>query len=137
MTDNRGMNILSLLIPKSAVASLEGDDTLRAAAAKMAHHRYATIPVLSKQGHYLYCISTGDILFYLQEKDLTLREMEEVPLSTVPIYRPLTALPVTASSQTVIDALLNQSFVPMVDERGIFVGIVTRKALAEALLGKK
>lgn len=131
------MTLLSTLIPKSDVACLDGDDTLRAAVAKMAHHRYATIPVIGSQGHYLYCISTGDILFYLQEHDLTLREMENVSLSVVPIYRPLTALPLTSDEQNIKEALLNQTFVPMVDERGIFVGIITRKSLTQYLLKEK
>ncbi len=131
------MNLLSLLIPKSSVASLDGDDTLRAAVAKMAHHRYSTIPVLGSEGHYLYSISTGDILFYLQAHDPTLHEMEEVPLSVVPIHRPFTALPVTAEEDVVVEALLSQTFVPMVDERGIFVGIITRKSLTEYLLKKE
>ena len=30
-------------------------------------------------------------------------------------------------------ALLNQNFIPMVDERGIFIGIVTRRRLAQTL----
>ena len=131
------MNLLSLLIPKSNVATLDGSDTLRAAVGKMAHHRYSTIPVLGSEGHYLYSISTGDILFYLQEHDPTLHEMEEVPLSVVPIYRPLMALPVTADERIVTEALLSQTFVPMVDERGIFVGIITRRSLTEYLLHKE
>ena len=68
---------------------------------------------------------------------MTLREMEGVPLSVVPIYRPLTALPLTAEEEAVTSALLNQTFVPMVDERGIFVGIITRKSLTECLLKKE
>ncbi|MCR5348275.1 MAG: CBS domain-containing protein [Bacilli bacterium] len=130
------MNLLSALIPKSEVATLDGNDTLRMAVEKMNHHRYAMIPVIGSQGHYLYSISTGDILFYLAEHDMTLREMEEVPLGSVPVYRPLMALPVTSGNEEVIEALMNQNYVPLVDERGIFVGILTRKKLFEALSKK-
>ena len=126
---NRGMNLLTALVPKANVSSLDGGDTLRMAIEKMSHHHFATIPVLSSQGHYLYSISTGDILFYLKENDMTLKEMEAVPLSVVPIYRPILALPVTSTEEEIEKALLNNNFVPMVDERGIFIGIITRKGL--------
>lgn len=121
------------MIPKAEVSTLDGGDTLRMAVEKMSHHHYANIPVLGSEGHYLYSISTGDILFYLKSNDMTLREMENVPLSAVPIYRPMMALPATASRQDVSDALLNQNYVPIVDERGIFIGIITRKRAVRAI----
>ena len=136
MGENIDMNVLSVLIPKAEVATLDGGDTVRAAVMKMSHHHYATIPVLGSQGHYLYSISTGDILFYLQENDMTLKEMEDVPLSSIPIYRPVMALPATSSKDEVTDTLLNQNFTPIVDERGIFIGIVTRRKLVQALKAK-
>lgn len=127
------MNVLKSLIPKAEVSTLQGGDTLRAAIEKMSHYHFTTIPVVSEQGHYLYSISTGDILFYLKEHDMTLKEMESVPLEVVPIYRPILALPVTAESQEIVHALLNQNYVPLVDERGIFIGIITRKKLFDTV----
>ncbi|MBQ7243958.1 MAG: CBS domain-containing protein [Bacilli bacterium] len=131
------MNILTVLTPKSEVSVLDGGDTLRAAIEKMSHYHFATIPVLSGQGHYLYSISTSDILFYLKENDMTLREMESVPLEVVPIYRPILPLPVTSTEEEVSNALMNQNYVPLVDDKGIFIGIITRKRLVLALSGKK
>ena len=134
---NSLMNVLTALTPKSEVAVLEGGDTLRAAVQKMSHHHFLMIPVLGSEGHYLYSISTGDILFYLTENDMTLKEMETVPLERVPIYRPIMPLKVTASAKEVQRALMAQNYVPMVDERGIFIGIITRKKLVAALSGEE
>ena len=114
------MNLLSFLIPKSEVHTLNGGDTLRMAVHKMSHHHYQLI-------------STGDILFYLQENDMTLKEMEHVAIESVPVYRPLMALPVSASDEDIGKVLTNQNYVPLVDERGIFIGIITRKRYVEAL----
>lgn len=130
------MNILSAITPKSEVAVLDGNDTLRMAIEKMSQYRYSLLPVIGSQGHYLYSIGTSDILFYLASRDLTIRDMESIPLGSVPIYRPLMALPVTAGEEEVIQALYNQNFVPFVDERGIFIGIVTRRKFFEALTKK-
>ena len=127
------MNLLSFLIPKSEVHTLNGGDTLRMAIHKMSHHHYQLIPVIGSEGHYLYSISTGDILFYLQENDMTLKEMEHVAIESVPVYRPLMALPVSASDDDIGKVLTNQNYVPLVDERGIFIGIITRKRYVEAL----
>ena len=45
------MNVLSLLMPKTLVAYIEEDDTIRQGLEKMRAHGYTAIPVLSKDGH--------------------------------------------------------------------------------------
>ena len=42
------MNILFFLTPKSEVAYINEDDTLRQALEKMEHHKYSAIPIISK-----------------------------------------------------------------------------------------
>ena len=42
------MNILFFLTPKSEVAYINEDDTLRQALEKMEHHRYSAIPIISR-----------------------------------------------------------------------------------------
>ena len=121
-------NCLSALIPKAEVAVIDGGDSLRQAVEKLNHYHYAEVPVLGSEGHYLYSISSSDILAFLQNRELTLREMEAVHLSEVPIYRPIVPLPINADEETVVKALLGQNYVPMVDEHGIFIGIITRKS---------
>ncbi len=129
-----GMNILTLLIPKQDVDVIDAGDTLRQAVSKMSFHHYQNIPVLSKQGHYLYSISSGDLLFYMAEHGINLIQAEEVPLELVPVFRPVIPLPITASLQEVRTSLLDQNYVPMVDDKGIFVGIITRKRFALAAM---
>ncbi len=124
------MNVLTLLVPKKDVDTITSGDTLRQAVSKLNFHHYADIPVLSEQGHYLYSISAGDMLFYITEKELTLRESESVSIDVVPVHRPARALPVTATVKEIGQVLLEQNYVPLVDERGIFMGIITRKRFA-------
>ena len=51
------MNILFFLTPKSDVAYIYADDTIRQALEKMEHHRYAAVPVLEHSGKYVGTIT--------------------------------------------------------------------------------
>ena len=60
------MNILFFLLPKAQVEYLFGDFSLRQAIEKMEFHRYSVVPVVSRDGKYLYSLSEGDILYTLK-----------------------------------------------------------------------
>lgn len=47
------MNILFFLTPKSDVAFLYDDETLRQALEKMEYHKYSAVPVISRSGKYI------------------------------------------------------------------------------------
>ena len=51
------MNILFFLIPKSEVAYIFEDETLRQTLEKMEHRKYSCIPILTMDGKYLGTIS--------------------------------------------------------------------------------
>lgn len=57
------MNILFFLIPKSEVAYIFEDETLRQTLEKMEHRKYSCIPILTMDGKYLGTISEGDLLW--------------------------------------------------------------------------
>ena len=44
-------------------------------------------------------------------------------------------LGIAADDDEVIDAVMQQNFVPIVDDRGCFCGIVTRRSVIAALAG--
>lgn len=72
------MNVISLLLPKTQVAYLEEDDSIRQGLEKMRAHRYTAIPVLSKDGHYIGTVSEGDFLWHIiecQNNSLKAQEM--------------------------------------------------------------
>ena len=61
------MNILFFLTPKSEVAHIYEDDTVRQALDKMECFRYSTIPLLSKDGTYVGTITEGDLLWGIRK----------------------------------------------------------------------
>lgn len=128
------MNVISLLTPKASVAYLYEDFTIRQGLEKLRHYGYTAIPVLARDGRYLGTVSEGDFLWcLLDEEDNSLRSKEKLPLSHVlrPGFNPAVRIDVTLSD--LIERALQQSFIPVVDDRGAFVGIVTRQNIIKRL----
>lgn len=122
------MNILFFLTPKSEVALIYENDTLRQALEKMEYHKYSAVPIISRTGKYIGTLTEGDLLWGIKNKfNLNLKEAEKVPVTVV--SRRLDNAPVSASSnmEDLIDKALNQNFVPVVDDQKNFIGIITRK----------
>ena len=79
------MNILFFLTPKSEVAFLYDDQTLRQALEIMEYHRYTAVPVINKQGEYIGTITEGDMLWGIKnEYNLSLKGAEQMPVTTIP-----------------------------------------------------
>ena len=56
------MNLLFFLTPKQDVLFIYEDFTLRQTLEKWSNQRFATIPVLKRNGEYLGTMTEGDIL---------------------------------------------------------------------------
>ena len=124
------MNILFFLSPKQDLMYVYDDFTLRQTLEKWENNRYASIPVLNRQGKYVGTLTEGDILWGLKKfHGLDLEAAEDVPISAFPHKRDYKAVTVTTSMDQLIEAAMNQNFVPVVDDRGMFIGIVRRQAI--------
>ena len=123
------MNVLSFLTPKAMVAYLDTEDTLRQAIEKMEFHRFSVIPCIDADGKYRCTYSEGDLLFHLKNHRLDFDDLEQVPLKDVTPRRSYVALPVSVELEELLPILLTQNFVPLVDDQGVFIGIITRKAV--------
>lgn len=128
------MNVISLLTPKAQVAYLYEDFTIRQGLEKLRVHGYTAIPVLARDGRYMGTVSEGDFLWnILDGKDNSLRTQEKLPLRQVlrPGFNPAVRIDVTLSQ--LLERAMQQSFIPVVDDRGAFVGIVTRQNIIRRL----
>ena len=128
------MNVISLLTPKAKVAYLYDDFTIRQGLEKLRIHGYTAIPVLARDGRYVCTVSEGDFLWnILAEGDNSLRAQEKLPLRRVlrPACNPAVRIDVTL--EELLKRSMSQSFVPVVDDRGAFVGIVTRQNIIRRL----
>lgn len=121
------MNIAFLLTPKSEIVTLKQAMTLRQAMEKMEYHKYSAVPVIDKDGHYVYTLSEGDILWHLKENDdLSLRTTEQISINHIKRSRNIEAVSINASLDHVLDMIRFQNFVPVVDDAGVFIGMVKR-----------
>ena len=122
------MNILFFLTPKSEVAFLYDDQTLRQALEIMEYHRYTAVPVINKQGEYIGTITEGDMLWTLKNKfSLDLRTAEDVSIQTVRRRAKFEPISIDSNIEDLFSKAMNQNFVPVIDDKRIFIGIVTRK----------
>ena len=126
------MNILFFLTPKSDVAYIFEDETLRQTVEKMEHRKFSCIPILNKEGKYTGTISEGDLLWGIKRLNINitdLKEMEDVSIMAIP--RRATCKPVHADAdmEDLLDRAINQNYVPVIDDKGSFIGIITRKEI--------
>ena len=124
------MNVLSLLIPKKDVQFLYEDFTIRQSLEKMEFHKYGTIPVIDRRsGKYLYSVREGDFLWYLKDNNMNFSKLNTKPLKDVPCSRNIVSVSVDADLSELYFLAGSQNYVPVVDDIGVFIGIVTRKSI--------
>ncbi len=124
------MNIAFFLTPKandchmlSTISIAKGIDILRECG-------YTAVPVIDKSGAYIGVASEGDFLWHLL--DAGGKKVESVgEIINKDKYR---AVPITATMDELLDQALAQNFVPVVDDRGLFMGIVTRKDIIKNMI---
>ncbi len=102
---------------------------LSEALVSMKKHGFTAVPVITANGEYAGSVSEGDFLWYLLEKG-TGQEILEATL-VKDLIRPdfMPAVHINVSKRKLLDTSLHQNYVPVVDDRNIFIGIVTRQAL--------
>ena len=126
------MNILFYLVPKSEVMYLYDDYSLRQAMEKMEYHKYSAVPIINRAGNYVGTLTEGDILWELKDRKLSnLREAEEIMLRHINRKRDNEPVNVNCNIEDLVMTSMNQNFVPVIDDNGIFIGIVTRKSIIE------
>ena len=124
------MNILFFLTPKAMCAYIESDDTLRQAMERMEHSGYAALPVLDKSGKYCGVITEGDLLWTLKRLCvMDIRQTEEHSISEITHRRTIPPVKVTTRVEDLLSVAAEQNFVPVIDDKNAFIGIVTRSRI--------
>lgn len=124
------MNILFYLTPKCDCAYLDEDDTLRQALEKMEARRYAAIPILSKNGHYVGTITEGDLLWAIKSRhNLDLHEAEKIKITSIDRKKDYMPISIQANMDDLSELAVHQNFVPVSDDNDNFIGIVTRQEI--------
>lgn len=119
------MNIAYFIKPKSGVVFVHSHNTIRQVIEKMKYHGYSAVPVLNSSGEYVGTVTEGDLLWATYGKDR--EDFEKTRINS--IIKTDRAEPVSIFAQTddLFNGITEHNFVPVVDGRGSFMGIVTRR----------
>lgn len=124
------MNIIKLMIPKMNVVHINADASLFEALSKMKDRGYSIIPVLSRDGKFAGTLSEGDCLWYiLGNNAYRADELMRVKVKDVMSTCRNPAVKIDASVSDLYKRIEESNFAPVTDDRGCFIGIVTRSAV--------
>ena len=129
------MNIFRFMIPKSLVEYITVDSTVRQGFEKIRFHRYVAIPVLDQDGKYVGMLRNDDILeYFLSIESFNVKNAEKAAVGDIidrsysrPIYH-------NATMEELFELVKEHNSVPVVDDRGCFIGIVLRRDVMNFLL---
>ncbi len=120
------MNVLFFLKPKQEVCVLHKGFTLRQGIEKLRQYGFAAVPVIDEEGRYCGTVTEGDLLRQVLQHE-NKAEWEQIPLREAMRTDVKKPVNVTADMDELLSVAVNQNFVPVVDDRGMFIGIVTRQ----------
>ena len=125
-------NILFFLTPKALCAYLYDDYTLRQALEKMEAAGYAALPILNRRGEYRGTLTEGDLLWGLKNMCyMDIRQAESRRIMEISRRRDNIPVRVTTSMHELVERASSQNFVPVVDDKGAFIGIITRRSIIQ------
>ena len=123
-------NILFFLTPKAMCAYLYDDYTIRQALEKMESAGYAAIPILNHRGEYRGTLTEGDLLWAMKNMCyMDMRQAEARRVMEIARRKDNVPVRVTTSMHELVERASNQNFVPVVDDKDAFIGLITRKAI--------
>ena len=132
------MNILFFLKPKSETEYIYTDESLRQVLEKMEYHRFSAVPMIDREtGEYVGTITEGDLLIEIKNRfDLSLKDAEDIKTTDIPRRRDNKPVDADANMEDLFQTVMNQNFVPVIDDKRHYIGIITRKDVIGYLISK-
>ena len=123
-------NILFFLTPKAMCQFVYDDFTVRQALEKMESSGYTALPILNKRGEYRGTLSEGDVLWAMKNMcNMDLRIAESRRIMEISRRKDNIPVRVTTTMRDLVERSVSQNFVPVVDDKDTFIGLITRKAI--------
>ena len=124
------LNLLFFLTPKATCTYLYDDYTLRQALERMENSGYTALPILTRDGAYCGTLTEGDLLWAVKNLCcMDLRDTENHSIMSIAHRKDNLPVSVSTDMQSLLLKATDQNFVPVVDDKGDFIGIVTRRAI--------
>lgn len=136
------MNAAFYLTPKSSLAYLYGDQTVKQGLEKMKSHGYTAVPVIDREGKYIGVATEGDLLWFIYDlirngsTDIT-TDMKNVFIRDIINTKRFKPVSINISDEELVISSLNDNFVPVIDDRDMFIGIVTRRSIISKMAERR
>ena len=128
-------NIFFFLKNKKQTKYLYDNLSFSEALTLMRTHGFTAIPDINLEGEYVGTVTEGDFLYYMMDHPSDSREeIKNTDVSRIVRKNFMPPVPFNVPMSEVFQQSLSQNFVPVVDDRNIFIGIVTRKAIISYLM---
>lgn len=132
------MNISFYLLPKSEVTYIQEEDTVSRALRVIHKNGFQAVPVIDKEGRYVGTVTEGDFLWNLiEDYHMDMEAMRQTRVRSLRKKWDYKAVSIDAEMAELDEYITNQNFVPVVDGRNVFIGIVTRKQVICELIAAK
>ncbi len=131
------MNVAFFLTLRKDVTCINVNSTVRQALETMKKHGYTAVPVITDGNEYVGTVSEGDFLWSIVRmrrgesapREIDIRDLESIRITDILRKDRNPSVPVTASIEELLTRAMNQNFIPVTDDRGSLIGIVTRKTI--------
>jgi CBS domain-containing protein len=125
------VNIASFIQPKEEVSFLRDDMTLRQGLEKLRRSGFSAIPVIDAEDRYIGTISEGDFLWNVvvhneSLDDITLKSLECMKIRDILQNGKVRPACIDSEMEEMLERVKTQNFVPVIDDRSVFIGIITR-----------
>ena len=125
-------NILFFMTPKAMCHHLYDDFTIRQALEKMETVGFAALPILNRRGEYRGSLTEGDLLWALKNLcNMDMRKAESHRIMEIQRRKDNIPVRVNTSMHELVERAINQNFVPVVDDKDAFIGIVTHSNIVK------
>ncbi len=122
------MNILFFLKPKSDITYLNRNDSLFEAINIFRTTKYNELPVLNNEGKYVFTISVADLLYAIKDmKFYNDEQAKRIKIAQIKRMKDILPVYIESDMKDLINLSLSENFVPVLDDRDIFIGIVRRR----------
>lgn len=130
-------NILFLLVPKKDVVFLPTNCSVEFALDVMEKNAYSAIPVINDKGKYVGTITEGDLLWAMRNNPgLTFETANRFAIKDVQRNRKVQPAGINEPLEHIVELSKSQNFVPIMDDNGVFIGLITRQEVIDFLLKK-
>lgn len=123
----------SFLIPASRIAFVNQDNPLYHAFLILTKVKYSKIPVLDKERRVVGLLSLAMITDkMLETDDISLAPLNQLKVKDVMQTKFVTINFVETTLEKQLHLLINNAFLPVVDDQGVFQGLLTRREWIKA-----